>query len=678
MACNTSIHWHGLELDNDSDGTGVSQNRLEEDGTHTYRFFAPRPGVFWFHPHMRPGPQVFSGAYGSFIVRDPNETALQASATIPTADNTHTLVLSDTEFDADGDVGYLDDSNEAVPWATLKSGCEGGSRKDCQNIDDAKTVLVNGNTVHSATHTIKARSGAGIRLRLLNVSTNRYFRLKVSNNGEDNNLYRIGGEGGFLETVRLEGGLMGLMGLLDTKYERGEILVPASGRSDVVVVPTGNHGDIITIEGLEYSRGGPGGIGLSAGDLLYIEIDDNLPSDPAFDIAEGNDVLGAGAIDDLKSLDITDHLIDPWVVAGPGSDDETIRFTGVETGALAIDDVVGEFESSGTDYTQVPFQDATRYAIVGDLLELTLYNLTGQHHPFHHHGFSFQPVRVVAINEADDPGDDEPLYEFDYSEFVDVIDIQNGQGVVVRIRLDTRPRITDNRQEPVDPPANQFFASGGAAGRWVFHCHLFLHAAIGMISELAVFDTDRDDDDFDTSKDCNDFDPAINPAAVEVPDDGVDNNCNGLIDEFEPAFDIKFCSDQNSFNSRRTTGKVPMTLFGTATTGVDEIDLTTLRLCIDGDEYGNVCSSAAPVITSFADRGDPATDVGTNSCRGNTANKDGILDLDIWFLAADICELIDCAGLNKGDISPEISIKGLTIEGDGVQSSNSDILTIKN
>jgi hypothetical protein len=35
--------------------------------------------------------------------------------------------------------------------------------------------------------------------------------------------------------------------------------------------------------------------------------------------------------------------------------------------------------------------------------------------------------------------------------------------------------------------------------------------------------------------DCNDTDPAINPAAAENCTDGIDNNCNGLIDALDPA-----------------------------------------------------------------------------------------------------------------------------------------------
>mgnify|MGYP003960633385 FL=1 len=43
-------------------------------------------------------------------------------------------------------------------------------------------------------------------------------------------------------------------------------------------------------------------------------------------------------------------------------------------------------------------------------------------------------------------------------------------------------------------------------------------------------DVDADSDGFDSDIDCNDADPAINPDAVEICD-GVDNNCDGNIDE---------------------------------------------------------------------------------------------------------------------------------------------------
>jgi FtsP/CotA-like multicopper oxidase with cupredoxin domain len=522
--CDTSIHWHGIELDNDSDGVGVTQNHLLPGETYTYRFFAPRPGVYWFHPHMMPGPQTFMGAYAALIVKDPREASLRTSGKIPSAENTFTVVLSDIEFDATGAVGYLDMSSHAVSWEHLHHQCAMGTGSACQALKDAKTVLVNGQNPASTMPVINAHSGAGIRLRLADTSTFRYFLLNVKNNGTDNNLYRIGGEGGFLEKVRLEGGMLGAY---DTKMTKGQILVTPGGRSDVVIVPTGSDGDIVTISGEGFNRAGGPSNNDPAGDLLQIRID-NTMADTPFTIAEGNDLLGAGAILDLRAMASSSYLSPVPMVPGPGSGsgstDPNIVLGMINTGQLAVNGLQIDLEDSGSDFSMVPFTGASRYARVGDTLEFSVSNTTNQHHPFHHHGFSFQPTKIV--NDSDSS----TAFTFDYPEFLDVIDIPKGYTMFMRMRLDDRPRITDTRQEASAPAPNQLFASGGAAGRWVFHCHLFPHSALGMMAELVVLNADRDGDGHDTSTDCNDADPSI-PAAAEVCFDGKDNDCNGLIDD---------------------------------------------------------------------------------------------------------------------------------------------------
>lgn len=596
IACDTSLHWHGIEVDNDSDGSGVTQNHLTPGQTYTYRFKTFRPGIFFFHPHMKPGPQTFAGVYGAFIVKDPNEAALVTDGKIPSAANTHTIVLSDIEFDADGDVGYVDGGN-AVPWAMLHEDCAAGNMMACRTLSDADTVLINGQAATASTPKITAKSGAGIRLRLINAATNRYFRLVVTGNGTDNNLYRIGGEGGFLEKVRLEGGILGTW---NTKYNKGEILLPTSARADVVIVPTGNNGDMITVSGIGYNRNGVNNNN-PAGDLLFIEIDNNLDDTP-FAIAEGNDVLGDGGVENIKSAPL-DFYTDPVPAlpgpgSGAGSANETITMNSIMSGHLAIDGVQGHFEDSGPDFTQVPFQGATRYARTGDTLELKITQQTQQHHPFHHHGFSVQPVRV--LNSADDS----VLFEYDFDEFQDVVDIANGQSVVVRMRIDDRPRITDNRQEAGAPAPNQFFTSGGAAGRWVFHCHMFIHAAVGMISELVVVDADRDGDGLDTSTDCNDFNPLINSNAAEICDDGVDNDCDGLIDEDTTAPDVSAATDLTTL----TPANHQLVNVGLSVAGTDACDpdpVVTVTVFSDED----------PKAICFLFHAEAATDIAPETLR---------------------------------------------------------------
>lgn len=68
----TTVHWHGVALRNEMDGVpDVTQPPIKPGKTFTYRFQAPHPGTYWFHPHL--GLQVDRGMYSPLIVDDPNE-----------------------------------------------------------------------------------------------------------------------------------------------------------------------------------------------------------------------------------------------------------------------------------------------------------------------------------------------------------------------------------------------------------------------------------------------------------------------------------------------------------------------------------------------------------------------------------------------------------------------------
>lgn len=67
----TTIHWHGIRIDNTMDGVAnLTQEPVPPGGTFDYRFTVPDAGTFWYHPHNRSWEQVARGLYGLLIVEE--------------------------------------------------------------------------------------------------------------------------------------------------------------------------------------------------------------------------------------------------------------------------------------------------------------------------------------------------------------------------------------------------------------------------------------------------------------------------------------------------------------------------------------------------------------------------------------------------------------------------------
>ncbi len=69
----TTVHWHGIRLDNRFDGVSdLTQRAVAPGGAFTYRVRFPDAGIYWYHPHVREDVQQELGLYGNILVRSPD------------------------------------------------------------------------------------------------------------------------------------------------------------------------------------------------------------------------------------------------------------------------------------------------------------------------------------------------------------------------------------------------------------------------------------------------------------------------------------------------------------------------------------------------------------------------------------------------------------------------------
>jgi FtsP/CotA-like multicopper oxidase with cupredoxin domain len=64
----TTVHWHGVRLENRYDGTHHTQAPIPVGGSFAYRVEFPDQGVYWYHPHIREDYGQEMGLYGNIVV----------------------------------------------------------------------------------------------------------------------------------------------------------------------------------------------------------------------------------------------------------------------------------------------------------------------------------------------------------------------------------------------------------------------------------------------------------------------------------------------------------------------------------------------------------------------------------------------------------------------------------
>ena len=145
----SAVHWHGLRIDNAMDGVpGLTQDVVEVDAEFAYRFRASDAGTFWYHSHNRSWEQVAKGLYGPLIVEEL------------------------TPPDVDHDLIVLIDDWRMTEAGTLADGFENMHDQAHQGrLGNYARALVEPST--------PVRRGDRVRLRLINVATDRIFPVEI-------------------------------------------------------------------------------------------------------------------------------------------------------------------------------------------------------------------------------------------------------------------------------------------------------------------------------------------------------------------------------------------------------------------------------------------------------------------------------------------------------------------
>jgi FtsP/CotA-like multicopper oxidase with cupredoxin domain len=75
----TTIHWHGLRIDNRMDGVPfLTQPYVYGGDAFDYAFTPPDAGTFWYHPHCNTLTQIGRGLAGLVVVEDPADPVFDA------------------------------------------------------------------------------------------------------------------------------------------------------------------------------------------------------------------------------------------------------------------------------------------------------------------------------------------------------------------------------------------------------------------------------------------------------------------------------------------------------------------------------------------------------------------------------------------------------------------------
>jgi len=422
----TNIHYHGLNISHSGNADNVFLS-VEPGETFAYEFTIPKDhpaGTFWYHPHRHGfvADQVFAGLSGFFVVRGDLDDipAIKAASEAFVA-------LKDFQLDEEGNIATAD-------RMAVMMGREGSLVTANAQINPNLSIPTNGL----------------LRLRLLNASISRFYRLQL----EGHSMSLIATDGGALSEP------VGIEELMLVPGERAEVLI------------RGNQtGGSYRLLNLPYSRGGMGMMhgggmnggmggtnrsqGHSQGDAMegmHMEsAGTETTGRPATETLALATLVYDGEADDSEADNgdesspttaLPSRLIS--VVPLPAAQNTrrielSMRMSFLRGMAFTLNDKT--FDENRVDI-QVPLNTVEEWEIANvdtDMMD----------HPFHLHAASFQ---VISRNDQLEP----------YLAWKDTVLVRGGETLRIRMRF------------------KDF------AGKSVYHCHVLDHEELGMMGVIDV------------------------------------------------------------------------------------------------------------------------------------------------------------------------------------------------
>lgn len=356
----TNLHFHGLHVP----PTGAADNiflHVNAGESFTYRFTLPPnhpAGLFWIHPHLHGSVarQVSRGLAAPFVIRGEIDAIPEVAAA-----EEHILLLQDFELDQRGSV-----IEPSMP--ELMHGREG-------------SILAVGGAINPV---IPIRQDGLLRLRLINASSSRFYRLRL----EEHPLHLIGVDGGALGSVRTV----------------DEILFVPGERVDVLIEGT-RAGGSFRLLNLPYDRGA---MEMMGGGMMG-----------------GRPTRPSGEAETLATIEYRGRAERKWTVPERlGSAPAALPVSSLPARAFQLGQgmmMMGRgmsFTINGREFDANRIDAAPRLATVEEWVYV---NATTMDHPMHLHTNPFQIVGEDGVPEA---------------AWRDVVLVKAGQRARFRVRFD--------------------------------------------------------------------------------------------------------------------------------------------------------------------------------------------------------------------------------------------------